>query len=604
MSLQVWLPLNGNLVNQGLADITVTNNGATVDSNGKIGKCYGFAKNAYIDIPPSSMTSFTTAASVSFWIKINSWNTNWDTIFQAGLGTTPWTSYTFGILRNSANYLCFCISDGSSYTSNSCKTGDLTLGQWYYLTMVYKTGHILCYVNGSLVQDFTTSVVPNFASITSIKLGGLANNYKCDCLLNDVRIYDHALSAKEIKELSKGLVLHYKLSGVDGNPNLAKGSNTNSTSTNKWNMSMQTGDKTLEVIEDDDIYCVKYIKGSGTSYSGWRFLWYGGITPSELKTNTVYTVSFDVKATVGGTITFTGILNTNATNYMTSSTTNISYEVTANQWCHLLYQCQTKSSFEDITIGGQGLYFNPASIFCNNGVEMFFKNLKLEEGSKTTPWCPNSSDSAYTFLEYDDTAEYDHSGFGNDGTKTNITTDLDTPRYSTSYFFDGDTSVITVPYDATAWQTNFTLNLWFKKHELGSKNYETLFGGPSGFEMDTRANNATTLSLYMTSTRGGNVYSPFNFDEWYMVTLVNDGTNELYYINGELVKTIEKKAMPTGNYFLGAWQTATKQNFKGWMSDFRIYATPLSEKDIKELYTVGTAFDKQGRVMTYEVVEV
>jgi len=37
MALQVWLPLNGNLNNQGLSNVTVTNNGATVDNNGKIG---------------------------------------------------------------------------------------------------------------------------------------------------------------------------------------------------------------------------------------------------------------------------------------------------------------------------------------------------------------------------------------------------------------------------------------------------------------------------------------------------------------------------------------------------------------------------------------
>jgi hypothetical protein len=42
MALQVWLPLNGDLHNQGLSNVTVTNNGATVDNNGKIGKCYSF----------------------------------------------------------------------------------------------------------------------------------------------------------------------------------------------------------------------------------------------------------------------------------------------------------------------------------------------------------------------------------------------------------------------------------------------------------------------------------------------------------------------------------------------------------------------------------
>jgi hypothetical protein len=48
-------------------------------------------------------------------------------------------------------------------------------------------------------------------------------------MVADFRLYDEALSLKQIKELSKGLVTHYKLDGPKGNPNLLKSTNLGTT---------------------------------------------------------------------------------------------------------------------------------------------------------------------------------------------------------------------------------------------------------------------------------------------------------------------------------------------------------------------------------------
>ena len=72
MSLIVWLPLNGDLENQGLSNITITNNGATVDNNGKIGKCYRFgngsASNNGINLN-DNFVSIGSECSISVWVN-------------------------------------------------------------------------------------------------------------------------------------------------------------------------------------------------------------------------------------------------------------------------------------------------------------------------------------------------------------------------------------------------------------------------------------------------------------------------------------------------------------------------------------------------------
>lgn len=123
--------------------------------------------------------------------------------------------------------------------------------------------------------------------------------------------------------------------------------------------------------------------------------------------------------------------------------------------------------------------------------------------------------------------------------------------------------------------------------------------------MDTRAGSATTLSLYMASTRSTkrNLVTELSLGNWHMITMTRDGTKEKYYVNGIYQSEIDAKAMPTGIYRIGAWASNTGQNYYGLISDFRIYCTALSAQDIKQLYELGMKIDNNHNLHAFEVVE-
>lgn len=569
MSLQVWLPLNGDLKNQGLSDITVTNSGATVNNNGKIGKCYYFGGQNQITFPSQSWMSMKLANHFSVFCWVKGTTTGW--LFAEG----GWEL----VLR--PTFAKIGLSNNSQYPAEYSYSFDTNT--WYHLGFTWSgsTGKLKLYLNGKLVASSDVPSSANFDINNSFKMC-----YTSGVYLNDFRIYDHALSVKEVKEIAKGLVLHYPLNKPMPNllskyvtPGQANpGATTTAGRTNYLgNYSIQ-----IPATENADTYFRLFLTKQLIQNNKYTFSCY----VSGLKKGTYYNFPFFAQGNTGMGVIH---LDHNGLNTVTFTMNSSAQNAVTDPEGKTVYIMFMDDSGRSIASGQQPFQIT---------------QMKLEEGDKVTGWIPNESDPLYSALGYDSNIESDCSGYKRDGIITGtLSAAADTPRYRTSYHFDGINSAIQVPYNAAVFQTNFTINLWFKKTELGSKGYETLFGGPSGFEMDTRDGNSTTLSLYMTGTRGGNAFSSFSFGEWYMVTMVNDGTNELYYINGELKKTIEKKSMPTGNYFIGAWRTSSEQNFKGYISDFRIYCTALSANDIKALYDDAGYVDKNGNFHAYEFVE-
>lgn len=221
MGLRVWLPLNGDLRNNGLDDVTVTNNGAIVDDNGKIGKCYNFnGSNSGINISGEIIPVLAHGDfSVAFWIYSNDLNDR-----SIYLSTIPSSGYGLGIEKTVSEGLRIYWQGSPDYYPSFMIPDQ----EWCHIIVVIKNSNCYCYKNGILTafrEDGTFSPSRLTATWNYAMLGRdlRTGNTVLKGKINDFRWYDHALSLKEIKDISKGLVLHYPLNrGELGASNLIK----------------------------------------------------------------------------------------------------------------------------------------------------------------------------------------------------------------------------------------------------------------------------------------------------------------------------------------------------------------------------------------------
>lgn len=241
MSLQVWLPLNGDLKNQGLNEATPTGTAFSSNDNGKIGKCIKTTNTGAIDLGYSGSQVNTGSISFGGWFKFNKSEIenvissyNYNNINNSATGNLIGNhSYdgigliwlTNNIYTNNNEFSDLYVFASIRSTKNSLRSTNnirLEFDTWYHIFFVFdkQTKLLQLWINGSL-KHYSTMVdfddVPNGNLKINYKgtFGGNSPSFNIPFLVNDVRIYDHALSLKEIKEISKGLVLHYPLNGIE-----------------------------------------------------------------------------------------------------------------------------------------------------------------------------------------------------------------------------------------------------------------------------------------------------------------------------------------------------------------------------------------------------
>lgn len=203
MALQVWLPLTKDLTQQGLSGVEATNNGTVVNNDGKLGKCYQFDGNDYITLP---IKFLGPNYSYSAWVYTTSASaTQTLSCCRAAVGSGFSLFLIGGKIRIDPG------GNNVQWTTNYT----YPINTWFHIVVTCNNGEIKYYIDGEYKQEYSTTLNESqwgtlFSIGASQANGSNYGNYLTG-RLNDIRIYDHCLSIKEIKELSKGLMLHYKI---------------------------------------------------------------------------------------------------------------------------------------------------------------------------------------------------------------------------------------------------------------------------------------------------------------------------------------------------------------------------------------------------------
>lgn len=587
MSLKVWLPLNGDLRNQGTSNAIIINNGATVNTSGKIGSCYYFNASSYLYENTYDWTDFNTSQfSLCCWYKqpspVASGNSQ-----MICIGTNSgWNNIRIGLLRRTSNgYPMFSVSDGSNAVNYNCTATKFPLDTWNHIVCTYNAGEINIYLNGEWNKSYTTTIVPVLNSSQHLGIGAASNGAeKLIGYLNDVRIYDHCLSAAEVKEISQGLVVHYKLDGM--NPNY--------------------------ILNSSGVFLTNLGSAQG-SRQEYRAKSLGQNLP--ITSGTTITISFDLHMEFNTANAYLYVYNTNNKGpHQTINGINALAGRTVAVGDIINERISVTGTITDRDSPTQTTDY--IEFYSNYGSNNWYSisNIKLEIGRAATPYIPAGIEIDTTKIE--DSSGYNHHAISNGSVTTTL--DSDTPRYDCSTKFISGARIATPVASSTFLPTNaITVSIWYKSSSGTTRFLSCTESGGWNFEVSS---SKASFPFYINGKGYGRIISTRNFysdNQWHMITVTYDGISTgKWYWDGVLDNTITItsgwenlpiKYNANTPLTLGAEaQTIASPiagTYVGNLSDFRVYCTALDADAIRQLYEVGAKIDNKKNLHTYELIE-
>ena len=204
-----YWPFNGNANDESGNGNNGTVNGATLsaDRNGKANSAYSFdGQKDFIEVPDTDNLDLISDYSISVWTKIFDYTTSSDNM-SVILGKPRDNSWADG-------YCIFAVDGhknygGSFIGGNVVYRDSLPLNTWNNITFIYDGNFSKLYLNGALVDSSQSgSSISN--SPASLFFGKNFGSYAGTLqrwfkgYIDDIAIYNRALSQQEIKALYSG----------------------------------------------------------------------------------------------------------------------------------------------------------------------------------------------------------------------------------------------------------------------------------------------------------------------------------------------------------------------------------------------------------------
>lgn len=163
------------------------------------------------------------------------------------------------------------------------------------------------------------------------------------------------------------------------------------TNTDKMNITwtMETGGYERTYYKDNGVIVTK-LKRDSVQQTGWSVICVNGIVLDKLKPNTKYIISFEIQPTAAISLQF--VLRRGNGAGTASNMYSMNYSVPANQWSKITFMLTTTNPLPELL--DQVIYITGMN--SAPGVEYHFRNFKMAEGNKETPWSPAPEDMATT----------------------------------------------------------------------------------------------------------------------------------------------------------------------------------------------------------------